>query len=359
MKFKLRFVGYFTLGLFLYLFYMAALVIVVMEGLLAPLHLSDAFMSAGVWAAMMFSALSGGAMLSAAFIRPIALILRMIRSFSTGNYDLSELEHKAYSPKGKLRFFYRLYREVLDDLSLLADTLQKNQQQRRQLEKAKRSWISGVSHDLKTPLSYIMGYSALLLDDTHSWDEAERHKFLREIHTKGQYIEGLIGDLNLTFRINDGDSPMTLNKKSIPLVPFLQGLLADVINDPRAEGYALTLDALEGDAAVQGDEKLLYRALLNLMMNGILHNPKGTTLTTTLCLAQSTAVVKIADDGVGMSEATLNRLFTRYAGQGGASTAANGLGLSVAKQIVLAHGGDIAVSSALGKGSCFAVSLPL
>lgn len=221
----------------------------------------------------------------------------------------------------------------------------------------KREWIAGISHDLKTPLTYIKGYSTMLLSPDYDWEKEEKTKFLTEILSKANHMELLISDLNITFQLEEGSIPLKLEKYD--LVECIRRVVADVANDPRAAHHNLTLETNETYINVLLDVKLLERALLNLMLNAIVHNPVGTTIQVLITNSNGLQVI-IKDDGIGMNEEAVERLFQRYyrGTTTDASTEGTGLGMAIAKQFVMALGGDIVVTSELNKGTEVIVSLP-
>ncbi len=131
---------------------------------------------------------------------------------------------------------------VLTNLYKLADDLEQADLERNQLEEAKKNWIRGVSHDLKTPLSYVIGYSALLLSEEYTWNEAETNNFLNLIHSKGEYMTEMIGDLNLSFKLNEIGTKVPLTTTSYNIVDSMQKPIADIMNNPKAFKYDFSFD---------------------------------------------------------------------------------------------------------------------
>ncbi|MGO0881529.1 sensor histidine kinase [Clostridioides difficile] len=126
-----------------------------------------------------------------------------------------------------------MYKEVIVNIKSLGNKLQETEIERKNLEIAKTDWLAGVSHDLKTPLSYINGYSSLMLNKNHSFSEEERMTFLNDIYKNGVYIEKLIDDLSLTFFI-DSSGKIQLKHTQVEMVAFLQNLIADIANNPKS-----------------------------------------------------------------------------------------------------------------------------
>lgn len=291
--------------------------------------------------------------------KPLYYIIGWINRLAGGIYVEPEKHQKIYSRNGtKLKRPYRLFKELFTQLHTLSDVLENNKQERSRLDEMKKEWIAGISHDLKTPLTYIKGYSSMLLSSQYDWTEEEKIKFLMEIEQKANHMEELIGDLNLSFRLDEQQLP--LNREPTDLIEFVRRILVDVTNDPRAAGYHLFLETNESHIQTLLDVKLLQRALHNLILNAILHNPVGTSVKVHI-LQNSHLHIVIEDDGIGMDEATIDRLFNKY--YRGTSTdilsEGTGLGMAIAKQLIIAHGGDIEVTSRVDEGTSISVKLPL
>lgn len=285
---------------------------------------------------------------------PIVMLLNGVDRLARGDYS------DPCSPAGRshpLRSL-RLYGELTDRMTQLAERLRNSELESQQLETMRKEWASGVTHDLKTPLSYIHGYTAMLLSGYHAWTEEERCKFIAIVQEKAIHIERLINDLSEALRLESCSIPLALEPSDI--VAFVRQLLEDVRRQPAAQGFELRFRTDTDRLECSIDEQLMRRALLNLLMNAVLHNPPGTVVTVAVETAAGLQIT-IADNGKGMSEAEQKRLFERY--YRGTSTdtptGGTGLGMAIAKQLIAAHGGEIDVRSAIRQGTVIAVTLPL
>lgn len=291
--------------------------------------------------------------------KPLLYILGWMSRLAAGTYADPDNHQKLYAHKDKkLKRPYRLYEEMIVQLQMLSDALETSQKERRRLNEMKKEWIAGISHDLKTPLTYIKGYSSMLLSPQHDWTLEEKTAFLTEIQQKADHMEDLIRDLNISFRLDDQQQiPLQLEQQD--LVELVRRTVVDVANDPRAVGYNLSFDAETSHIETLLDVKLLQRALHNLLLNAILHNPLGTNVH--IQITQSSHLqIAITDDGVGIDEEAIERLFHKY--YRGTSTdilsEGTGLGMAIAKQFILAHGGTIRVASRINEGTSITVTLP-
>ncbi|MGL5437282.1 MAG: sensor histidine kinase [Lachnospiraceae bacterium] len=361
MKLTLRFAIFFFLGLFFFVIGMGLFVTLFLEVVFPligkPYWIDNSLL---VVIVIFIPFLACGFLFSLYFVAPMVKMLYIINSLSIGNYDLSDLENEIYNRQGKLKIRYKLYKEVINDLHGLANNLLKSQNDRIELETAKQSWISGISHDLKTPLTYIKGYAALLMNNGHANTPEEQKQFSEEIYNKSIYFTELLEDINLSFKMDDLGKELPLNRMQFDLIEFAREITADVANDPRASDYDLGFQCQGEKISVCADPKLLRRAVLNLIMNAIQHNPIETEVMVELQAVGDTAIIEVKDNGQGMSPLVHKRIFERYfrEKQSNDFNFSGGVGLAVVKGIVEAHNGSVECDSVEGIGSTFRVSIP-
>ncbi|GMK42652.1 hypothetical protein PCCS19_57120 [Paenibacillus sp. CCS19] len=291
---------------------------------------------------------------------PIFYVIKSINRLSNGIYDEPAAYRKLYSRRRhKLKLPFRLFKELVLQLHSLSDALESSRLERQRLDTMQKEWIAGISHDLKTPLTYLKGYSTMLLSPQYEWTQEEQVRFMTEIQQKAVHMEELIGDLNLSFRL-EGQSSFPIHEDAVDAVEFVRRIVADVSNDPRAAAHTLAFDSDSESLPVRVDRKLLQRALLNLIMNAVVHNPIGTQVHTTLRLEEASFRIVITDNGAGMDQTDLDQLFNKY--YRGTTTERHsdgtGLGMAIAKQIIEAHGGTINVLSRLTEGTSITITLP-
>ncbi|ASA22550.1 sensor histidine kinase [Paenibacillus donghaensis] len=310
------------------------------------------FIVAGGFAAMLLSAYWFGRRLGS----PLLHMMNWIQALAGGVY--AEPAGRSGRPAslradGSIHSSFRLYHEVTAALSVLTRTLDRNQAELIQLQRNQEEWMAAVSHDLMTPLASIQGYSELLASSRYEWELGEVRTYAQTIFDKSEYLKELIEDFNLTFRLKSDGLP--LKRRSCDLVELVRRAAIDAANDPRNEAYLISFDTDRGSYYCELDTRWFRRALDNLLANALKHNPKGTHIHVEVL----GPVIMIRDDGDGMDPETLSRLFQRYYRGTGTQekTEGTGLGMVIAHQLIVAHGGSIAVSSALGEGTTITVAL--
>lgn len=232
-----------------------------------------------------------------------------------------------------------------------------------QKDAARVMWIRGVSHDIRTPLSMILGHAdALAADEGLSPGAREQAAVIR---AQGLRIADLVTDLNTASQLDYDMQPLKLER--VQLARLLRTVVAEHVNGGLDELHPLELDVEEGaaDAVVLGDERLLTRAVENAIANARLHNEAGCRVAVSLTAREGCAVVRVADDGTGATREELAALEARLARSRTSRSAAgsygeeHGLGLVLVDRIARAHGGGLALESTPGRGFAVEIALPL
>lgn len=298
MRIKTRFTFHLALGLILWMLVTCFGIVIIVEGILPLFGIIGNENTEGLLVAGIFviSTIICIGLFGWYFGGPIGFIMTWIHQLSQEDYKQPIDLQKIYTRKGKLRKRYLLYQEVLQQLQILAVKLQASEIEREKIEHAKQEWIAGISHDLKTPLTYIKGYSALLLNDQYEWSKEEVQSFIQEIDDKGKHMEELIQDLSLVLQLNSSESMLPLNKTNQDLVKFTKRVVADISHDAQAKNYSLQFKTKTPVIYAEFDHKFMKRILQNLLMNSILHNPEHTDIYTTLSNDDKNVVIHIRDN---------------------------------------------------------------
>jgi len=362
MRIKTRFTLHLSLGLVLWILGAGFSILIIIEGVLPLIHVTVDPNTEGLFVGWIFAinTLVSIIYFGWYFGGPLAFIMGWNLQLSQGHYEQPSGIRKIYTRKGKLRMRYLLYKEVLHSLQSLAEQLQANEIEREKIEKTKQEWIAGISHDLKTPLTYITGYSTLLLTNQYEWSKEEAFSFIQEIHDKGKHMEELIQDLNLVLQLNGSNLSLLINKTNQDLVEFTKRVVADISNNPQASAFRLHFKTDISKIYVDFDQKFMQRILQNILMNSIIHNPVPLDIYIHLITHNEKVRINIMDHGVGMPEHMRENLFQQYyRGSTTDSTSeGTGLGMAIVYNLVHAHEGTISVESEPSKGTSFDICLP-
>ncbi|MBI4665307.1 MAG: hybrid sensor histidine kinase/response regulator [Nitrospinae bacterium] len=230
----------------------------------------------------------------------------------------------------------------------------------KELNKMKDEFISILSHDLRTPLSIIIGYSHAVISGMMGSADQQATMALDIINKSAKRQLALVDNLLDLARIEAG--AMTLEKKPARLGDLLSecvkgvGVVADIKN------ISLTLEAPEGEPEINLDETKIIQAINNLVANAIKFTPQGGSVTVTYSITGGEAVTRVKDTGPGIAPEDTGKLFEKFTqlktkATGGEKGA--GLGLTIAQKVVELHGGKLWVESQPGEGASFIFSLPL
>ncbi|QMV43278.1 sensor histidine kinase [Cohnella cholangitidis] len=289
------------------------------------------------------------------FGAPIAHVLKWLGQLGEGRYEEpadAKGIPRSLNRRGRRKRKYRVYQDVIESMDTLSRSLHANERLREETEKMRDEWIAGVSHDLKTPLSSIKGYAHVLVNDSYEWSTEEVRSFARIILDKSSYLDELINDLTLTYRLRSGDgSPVS---ERVNLNEYLAEAIQEAANHPMYPEESVLFVPSDTPAYMRVYKPWFQRIVDNLVANALLHNEKGTTLTVTIRSAGPNGItLAFSDDGKGMNEETASRLFERYyrGTDTESRTEGSGLGMAVTKALVEALGGAIEVVAAEGKGA--------
>ena len=217
-------------------------------------------------------------------------LLRSVRPIADGIQALPTKAPLYVKEKGLLS-------DLAKDINRTADILQSQRSDLRKKEAARADWISGVSHDIRTPLSMVMGYAGQLEDASElSEDDRRKAAIIRQQSVK---MKNLVNDLNLASKLEYNMQPLRLEQVNMAAVA--RQCAADFMNADISGKYPLEWKAQENlpSCVVRGDKTLLGRALNNLLNNAQTHNPDGCHITMGFRVEEDSCCIAIEDDGVG------------------------------------------------------------
>jgi two-component system sensor histidine kinase VicK len=243
-------------------------------------------------------------------------------------------------------------REVIGGIEVIRDITGK-----RELEEAKARFFSGVSHELKTPLTVILGSLEMILEgDTGEVSETQR-SFLDDSMEEAWRLGRLIDDLLDLSRIEATE--FTVQQQIVDLDEVLEKVVRGFTPEAAKKGLQLELHA--SPLRFLGDRDRIYQVFANIVSNAVKYTPEG-KISITAAGEDGWVVVKVVDSGIGIPESELERIFEhfyRVDDEAAHGEKGSGIGLSVARRIVERHGGEISVESTPGEGSTFTVRIPV
>ncbi|UZQ49477.1 sensor histidine kinase [Clostridium kluyveri] len=269
--------------------------------------------------------------------RPLETIINSINELSRGHYETNHLEQG-------------VYKNVFANLNNLGKTLKENKNKREEMEKVRENWISSISHDVKTPLSSIKGYAEIMKDSDYTFSQDEILDYSKIIYDKSSYIQGLVEDLNFTYKLKNRTIP--LKKENVNVVALIQNIIVEILNHPLYSNRNINLYFERENINILTDKNLFRRAISNLIFNAIIHNPQEVRVDVSV-YEKDRVHILIKDNGRGISQNDLKYIFERYyrGTNTNVSVEGSGLGMAISKQIIDVQGGSINVESTLGKGT--------
>jgi signal transduction histidine kinase len=270
---------------------------------------------------------------------------------------LRDMEEAARSlPEGEIQ---QIPIKGPDEVRALASSYNEMVDKVTSSQQSQRDFVANVSHELKTPLTSIQGFSGAILDGTVA-DGPALQRAAEIIKTEADRMYRLVADLLDLARFDAGT--ISLDRQALDLESLLNQVGSQLIPQAVEAQVEMTLD-IDPLPTVVGDEDRLSQVFTNLVDNAIKHTPANGFVRLSARSDGGQARVSVIDSGEGISDEHLSRIFERFYKVDGArkkeTKPGTGLGLAIAQQIVQAHNGEIIVRSQVGDGTAFEVSLPI
>lgn len=310
-------------------------------------------------------------------------------------YTLGAVDY-VYSPivpetlRAKIQVFVNLFylnrqlQSQADELQRHAEEIVRKNIQLEAASRVKSEFLACMSHELRTPLNAIIGFSELMKDGVVGELTTKQNDFITEIFNSGEYLLSLINDILDLSKVETGK--MTLDLEAMEVAGLLQNSLNVIKEKAYKQGIKLKLDLPDDAGRLMVDARKVKQIVYNLLSNAVKFTPDGGEIQLSSRAVRRDGVVlptmergsvrqlpladsefgmfleiKVCDSGIGIAEADLSRLFQAFLqleSPQKRTAHGTGLGLALVSRLAALHGGTVAVASAPGHGSCFAVWLP-
>ena len=251
-------------------------------------------------------------------------------------------------------------REARAQAEAAQEQLAKQNELLLEADRLKDEFVALISHDLRTPLTSIVGYTELALDEEMEppLDE-ERRSYLEVVARGSERLLRLVDDLLFVARLQAGKG-LQLERRELDLTAIATQVVDEA--QPRAATKGLSLSCIaDGPVTVQADKGRIFQLLENLISNAIKFTPQDGSVEVRVSAAPDGGVLEVSDTGIGFSRRDAERLFERFFRASSAvsnQVPGTGLGLYIARAIAEAHGGRISAMSEVGGGTTFRIELP-
>jgi signal transduction histidine kinase len=276
--------------------------------------------------------------LSRRILAPVKTLTLTARRLGKG--DLSQ--RTQFKGKGELGELAQAFNSMASDLE--------------RAEKLRQNMVADIAHELRTPLSNIRGYLEAVRDGVIKPDADTIHSLDEE----ATLLSRLVDDLHELSLAEAGE--LTLVCQAEDIAELINETVAAVQSQAEAKGLSVSIDLPDKLPAVNIDSHRISQVLRNLLENAVAHTAKGDAITVSARQQGSWVEVSVADTGEGIPDEDLSNIFERFYRvdkSRARATGGSGLGLTIAKRLVEAHGGKIEVQSELGKGSRFSFTVPI
>lgn len=237
-------------------------------------------------------------------------------------------------------------------------TLLRDVSKERELDQIKSEFISTAAHEMRTPMSVIMGYIEMLLDKETfgDFEEDKKKEFLGEAYRKSEALSQIIDDLFDISRIEAG-LPLPIDCAECELNDIIREVVSHYQKHSPKHQFKLSL---ANETKVYVDQNKMTQVIENLVSNAVKYSRDGGEIEVESSWQDNQIQVIIRDQGQGMSEEEISRVFDKFYRVDSSDTAISGLGLgmSIVKTIIEGHGGEINVESTEGEGTCVSLTLP-
>jgi two-component system OmpR family sensor kinase len=281
-------------------------------------------------------------------LRPLAAVESTAEAIAEGDLSARLPIAKPHTEVGKL----------VGSLNRMLTRIEESFAVRIESEKKLRRFVADASHELRTPLTAIRGFSELYRQGAVTGEEKTK-ELVQRIEDESIRMGSLVEDLLLLARLDQ--SP------EVEMLPVnLNEVISDAVASAEVSGpdHVIETNLTEDDSYVLGDRNRIHQVIANLLENARSHTPQGTKITVAIQESEDATEVSVTDNGPGLAPEDQERIFERFyradtSRMRSVKTEGSGLGLSIVKAIMEAHGGSVRVESEPGKGAAFILIFPV
>ena len=295
----------------------------------------------------------------------LILIVIILSSYKKLNYIggiLDEVLDGNYNQRIRQQNHIKILNILNIKINRLIEKLQKVNDDNKKSEQSRKKMISNISHDLRTPLTSMLGYLELILDDRNlqinTLSEMKKEEYIRIIYNKGNNLYDLMEEFFQISKLDSND--IRLETRKVNISEIVRENIISFFNEIQNLNIEPKINIPEVDIYVLSNEKVLNRIFGNLINNALKHGTKATIIGINLRYDQKNIFIDIYDNGVGIPENEINYVFDRlYTVEKSRNlkVKGSGLGLTIVKKLVEALGGEISVYSVPFEKTVFTVTL--
>ncbi|AEB74785.1 sensor histidine kinase [Clostridium botulinum] len=264
-------------------------------------------------------------------VEPLREILKGINKMTEGDYSA----RIAFKRENE-------FSEIKEAFNFMAEKIQQGTMEREKSEEFKQQLFTDISHDLKTPITSIQGYSKALYDGVVEGEEKKR-RYIKTIYHKSKRLVELVENVHELAKL--GNNNYSIYKEEIDICEFLREIITGFYFEIENKRFDFEIEIPEEQILCSVDKNEMTRAISNIMSNSLKYNPYNTKLKIQLNKNKHFIEISIADDGIGIPYELKDIIFEAFtrADKSRITTGGTGLGLSIAKKIVEKHKGSISL----------------
>ncbi|WP_160686540.1 HAMP domain-containing sensor histidine kinase [Clostridium sp. C2-6-12] len=274
-----------------------------------------------------------------------------LKNFVSNIKNIKKLD---YGTRANIKGLKEL-QEVQNEFNEMIIELEKVKEENLRIDESKKRLLVDISHDLKTPITSIQGFSKLLLEENITSEE--REKFLKIIYNKSVYSAVLIEDLFALSKLEDSEYNLSLIK--LDFNEWLKRLIVEYYEEFQNKHFNLEINISDYSVVFEFDEKLMKRAISNIFNNALSHNQNNTSLKVESYEKENNVILKIGSDEASIDTSISDKIFEPFVKSDNNNSNGSGLGLAITKKIIEKHCGTIKLTSTEFEKILFVISIPI